>query len=465
MHFWNLHIRSDRDPQKVQGTCMHQWIKSNHFDHPHPGKIEKFKPVECPDHEIHEKFCGPLTKSPTQLKNCVIDRCMHFPKVVERKVQKRHQEENKKKLKVPSGPPPPKGKVQRRCHLIADPHGLSLLGDSFEAQTVGDWVAYHGPRLLVSYRGVKMNPYPWVGIMDYFATLDGHIVKTHWNGKGVDVTIDGTMHDMDQGGKVAWGRTSISWSSAGIKLQAPGEEADLDFINVKTPTPWWKVGMHFWNLYIRSERDPQKVQGTCMHQWIKSNHFDHPRPSKIEKFKPVECSSREVHEKFCRFTKIPLLFRNCVYDRCLHFPTFVEKKIAKRYVQQMKKKIKFHMKPRVDIKAIRKLFGGVQWRRVADPFRQTVKKSFVYLPPFRARHHEVHRKLPRIVHHRHLPKLRVFHHPQKHRVFHRPPVPKVFHRPPMPKVFHRPTIHRDDDDDDHFVLRPERFNNLFRFRR
>jgi hypothetical protein len=239
------------------------------------------------------------------------------------------------------------------CHLIADPHGLALTGQYFEAQTVGDWVAYDGPRVHISYRGVKMDPYPWVGIMTFFATIDGHIVKTHWNGDGMEVTVDGVTFDIDTPSQRVFGEITISWSSAGIKLIAPGEEADLDLIRPTVVTPWWKPGMHFWNLYVRTDRDPSEVKGVCMHQWIGSNRFDHPKPPVRVNLPVPKCDAVEEHENFCRrFLNIREEVHNCVFDRCLHFPKEEEKKVIKRVKIIKRKPIRTPSKQLIQCRAV-----------------------------------------------------------------------------------------------------------------
>jgi hypothetical protein len=256
----------------------------------------------------------------------VQDKCRGTSKKIEDRILKQQRKEDFKVVKRPSKPRPkpfrdPPKYITRECYFTADPHAKALTGKHFEAQTVGDWVAYKGPRLTMSYRGKSMGR--WVGIVEWYAKLNGHTIRT----KGNQLLIDGRSFPLQNGGKKSWGKTSVTWQNNKVSLKTLGEESDIFYYG------------SFWNLFVRSTRCLKKIKGLCNQQWVASKAFDHPQAAKRPHLPRKPCPNRKDHEKFCRaHTKNPYHFKECVSDRCRGTSKRIEGKILKQERQEKNKR-------------------------------------------------------------------------------------------------------------------------------
>jgi len=240
-------------------------------------------------------------------------------------------------VKLPPVKLPPKP-VMRTCYFIADPHAKTLTNVYFEAQGIGDWIAYKGPHMTISYRGQKMPGNRWVGIVEWFARIGDFTVRS----KGNQITVDGHLHPLNKPNKVAMGATSVTWNNKSVQLRTRGEEADFQFFGT------------FWNLNIRSTRDPSKIKGLCMKQFLPSKAFPHPKPAAVIMTPAASCPKRTQYVTWCKkHNKTQHAIDRCVFDRCAGTGKALENEIIKREDKERQKTVQ--KLPKVQQKVIKLL--------------------------------------------------------------------------------------------------------------
>jgi len=187
----------------------------------------------------------------------------------------------------------------RSCNIFADPHVTPFVGGMYNAQVLGDWVAYGGFRLESHYRGRSMGS--WVGIVQFGVVLDGH----HISSTGINanrVSIDG--HEVDVGSKVVVGDGHISKSGNTLTFSIDGEEVSFT-----------SYGSYF-NMAARS--NVINTRGLCNHQFVKSSYYGgDAQNGHFANVKKPKCHKKEHFRQYCK--KQGLFGEQefaCMLDRC-----------------------------------------------------------------------------------------------------------------------------------------------------
>jgi len=116
----------------------------------------------------------------------------------------------KKNIKHKKDKPVIKRTTLRVCNIFADPHVTPFSGATYNAQVMGDWVAYGGYKLEAHYRGKSFGS--WVGINVFGVTLCGHRIQSV--GFNVnELIIDGKRESIGAKKRVGCGHITKSGTS------------------------------------------------------------------------------------------------------------------------------------------------------------------------------------------------------------------------------------------------------------
>jgi len=186
----------------------------------------------------------------------------------------------------------------RACNIFADPHVTPFSGAMYNAQVLGDWVAYGGFRLESHYRGKSMGS--WVSINSWGVLLDGHRIESQ-GFSASSITVDGQHHNL--GGKHQVGDGSITKSGNTITFSIDGEEVSFT-----------TYGSYF-NMAARS--NVINTRGLCNHQFVKSGYFGNAQEGHFGDMRKPRCHKKEHYREFCK--KRGLFGERefaCMLDRC-----------------------------------------------------------------------------------------------------------------------------------------------------
>jgi len=323
--FFNAYVRSN--VRVITGICSHKFIRSNFFNHPEKGKLEKFKRDVCPRRQFFRAECKGRGLNGEGLRFCVKDLCAGLPKKVEDRLLKRNEIEEHKLIQIK--------RVHRvQCQLYADPHVYGFNQHSFNAQVEGDWVIYKGLYLSAHYRGKKFGS--WVGPVKYGIRIFGQRISSR--GFGNVVNIDGNnvnlhagINHLPKGGiiTVANGKTTYSTQD--------GEE--IDFVS----------GGSYYNVFVRS--NVPNVSGLCSQQFVRSNFFSNPSMGQIDHINTTRHCERKEHFKgVCERKGLTgTELRNCISDRCGGFSRKDERKVWRLVHQENRIELPRNMIKRLPI--------------------------------------------------------------------------------------------------------------------
>jgi len=237
------------------------------------------------------QYCAGFGLTKELKKNCVFDLCNGMTKEQVEKIFNVNKVHKKEKPKCARG-------AVRSCNIFADPHVTPFTGGMYNAQVLGDWVAYGGFRLESHYRGKSFGS--WVGIISFGVVLDGHMIKS----TGINanrITIDG--HSKEVGGKIQVGDGSITKSGNTITFSIDGEEVSFT-----------SYGSYF-NMAARS--NVINTRGLCSHQFVKSSFYGNPQEGHFANVKKTKCHKKEHFREFCK--KRGCMAEQefaCILDRC-----------------------------------------------------------------------------------------------------------------------------------------------------
>jgi len=296
-------------PKRVQKRCVAEAKKIT-------AKLQKLAPfLKHKKSFVHVVKRAEITEK-TPKKKVSREEAKEEVKDVLKRFQKRFVHKQVKKPKTPVKKVKPLKRVA--CDLYADPHAKSFDGKLFEAQTVGDWVLYSGPKLKVSYRGKSFGR--WVGVIGWIVDVSGDIVKGSLAGGVVVITVNGEAVKLAPGTPLKLGNGG-SLTQLGSKFNINSNDGeDCDFISYGT----------FFNAYVRS--DKPEVTGLCSHQFITSTAFGHPRDGTILPTPKLNCAKKEKHLTYCKEHR-GLKGRaalNCAFDLCAKMPKEIEKKMIEQ---------------------------------------------------------------------------------------------------------------------------------------
>jgi len=289
-HFINAWVTSNIP--KTKGLCDHQFTHSNFFRTMSVLPPVEIKALTCDKKEEYASFCSGFGLTKELKKNCVFDLCNGMTKEQVEKIFNVNKKHHKEKPKCARG-------AVRSCNIFADPHVTPFVGGMYNAQVLGDWVAYGGFRLESHYRGKSFGS--WVGIVQFGVVLDGH----HISSTGINanrVSVDG--HEVDVNSKIQVGDGHMTKSGNTITFSIDGEEVSFT-----------SYGSYF-NMAARS--NVVNTRGLCNHQFVKSSYYGgSAQDGHFANIRKGKCHKKEHFRQFCK--KQGLFGEQefaCMLDRC-----------------------------------------------------------------------------------------------------------------------------------------------------
>jgi len=277
---------------KTRGLCDHGMTRSTYFRDIQVLPPHEDKKVECENKVDFENYCKEIGVKGDKIRNCVIDLCNAMTKEQVLKIVEKNREHKKDVCRV-------ERTNVRACSIFADPHVTPFSGAMYNAQVLGDWVAYGGFNLEAHYTGNSHGS--WVGVMKYGVELYGHKIESI----GFDVgslKIDGHVRSTAQKIHLSHGTITRSGNSLSFNTN-DGEEVTFTAYG------------YFYNILVRS--NIKNTRGLCAHSFLKSAFHKNPQEGEFKEIEARHCHKKFHFRRFCQKHKLHGgELHSCITDLC-----------------------------------------------------------------------------------------------------------------------------------------------------